>query len=201
MTFEVKYKDVNGDGQISTLDKVPLGFPTTPEINYGFGFSFGYKNWDISMFFEGLARESFWIDQAATAPFISYTYPGESVPSGTILQNALLKVYADSHWSEDNQDLYALWPRLSTKLVNNNAQTNSWFMRNGAFLRLKQMELGYALPERIATRMRISKMRFYLNGSNLFLWSKFNLWDVEMAGNGLDYPVQKVFNVGLQITL
>src|SRR3546814_724174 len=88
---DIKYLDVNQDGEITALDKVPLGYPTVPEINYGFGLSAGYRGVDISVFFQGLARESFWIDAAATAPFASYVYSGESFPSGTILQNQLLK--------------------------------------------------------------------------------------------------------------
>src|SRR5690606_28306615 len=66
---DIKYRDVNNDGQISSLDQVPIGYPTTPEIVYGFGFSAGKGSFDFSAFFQGLARESFWVDPAATAPF------------------------------------------------------------------------------------------------------------------------------------
>lgn len=201
MAGDIKYMDINGDGKVDDLDRIPIGWPTTPEINYGFGFSLGYKNWDLSMFFEGLSRESFWIDQNATAPFLSYAYSGESFPGGTILKNEMLEAYAKSHWSESNQDLYAIWPRLSNKQVDNNAQLSTWFMRNGDFLRLKQLEIGYSLPAGLMDRWKIESLRFYLNGSNLFLWSRFKLWDIEMAGNGLGYPLQKVFNIGAQITL
>lgn len=182
---DIKYRDINNDGVITTLDMVPIGFPTQPEIIYGFGISAGYKNFDISTFFQGLARESFWIDPVATAPFVN--------------NQQLLKVYADSYWSEDNPNIYALWPRLSSIAQPNNTQTNTWFMRNGSFLRLKQVELGYTLPSKIASRAAMSSLRIYANGLNLFTWSKFKLWDVEMAGNGLRYPIQKVFNLGLMI--
>ena len=191
---DIKYRDVNGDGEITTLDMIPLGYPTSPEIVYGFGFSAGYKNFDLSVFFQGLGRESFWIDvgtsEGGTAPF---------VVSGAY-KNQLLDVYAKDHWSEDNQDLYALWPRLSPDLNANNSQRSSWFMRNGAFLRLKNAEIGYTLPEALTRKVHISSTRFYVNGTNLLCWSKFKLWDVEMAGKGLDYPVQRVFNVGLQVS-
>jgi TonB-linked SusC/RagA family outer membrane protein len=186
---DIKYRDVNGDGQISILDQVPIGYPTTPEIVYGFGFSLGYKAFDLSAFFQGLARESFWIDANTTAPFIGNTQ--------------LLKAYADSHWSEENQDIYALWPRLSAESSlghNNNIQRSTWFMQNGAFLRVKQIELGYSVPENILSRIRFSSTRIYLNTSNPFVWSKFKLWDVEMGGAGMGYPIQKVFNLGLQVS-
>jgi TonB-linked SusC/RagA family outer membrane protein len=183
---DIKYTDVNRDGQITPADRVPIGNPTSPEIIYGFGFSAGYKGFDVSIFFQGLANESFWMDAAKTAPFQD--------------QTQLLKVYADSHWSEEHQDMYALWPRLSATLNPNNTQTSTWFMRDGSFLRLKQAEIGYTVPGKWQHKLRINQLRFYVSGTNLLLFSKFKLWDVEMAGNGLGYPIQRVFNIGLNVT-
>ncbi|MDR3247015.1 MAG: TonB-dependent receptor [Prevotellaceae bacterium] len=183
---DIKYTDVNRDGQITSADMVPIGNPTSPEIIYGFGFSGGYKGFDASVFFQGLANESFWIDATATSPFYN--------------QTQLLKVYADSHWSEDNQNMYALWPRLSTTLNANNTQKSTWFMRDGSFLRLKQAEVGYTVPGKWQQHLGVAQLRFYLSGTNLWLLSKFKLWDVEMAGNGLGYPIQRVFNLGINIT-
>ena len=94
MAGDIKYKDINGDGQITETDMVPIGYPTSPEIIYGFGFSAGYKGFDLSCFFQGSARSSFWIDPENTAPFIGN-------------QRTLLKAYADDHWSEENRNLYA----------------------------------------------------------------------------------------------
>jgi TonB-linked SusC/RagA family outer membrane protein len=194
MGGDIKYRDVNGDGQITEADMVPIGFPTIPEIAYGFGLSTGYKNLDVSVFFQGVARESFRIGVRETAPFIDNDGSGS-----TISQNQLLKAYADSHWSEDNRDIYALWPRLSSNIVSNNTQRSTWFLQDGSFLRLKQLEVGYSLPK-LANKLNMSSMRLYLNGTNLFQWSKFKLWDVEMASNGLGYPIQKVYNIGLHVT-
>src|SRR5690606_8897500 len=126
---DIKYLDVNRDGQITAADMVPIGNPTSPEIIYGFGLSVGYKGFDASVFFQGLANESFWIDPAATAPFQNWKESGD--PSPYQNQAQLLQVYADSHWSEDNQNLYALWPRLSSTPVENNNQRSTWFMRDG----------------------------------------------------------------------
>src|SRR5690606_3656077 len=134
---------------------------------YGFGFSAGYKGLDFSAFFQGLANESFWID--VSSPNSTYPFVGDT---------QLLKAYADSHWAEDNQDVYALWPRLSTTLINNNAQTSTWFMRDGTFLRLKQVEVGYSLPAGVQKKLRTSNFRIFVNGSNLLTFSKFKLWDV-----------------------
>ena len=72
-------------------------------------------------------------------------------------------------------------------------------MRDGSFLRLKQLEFGYTLPSKISKKVNIDSMRFYLSGSNLLCFSNFKLWDPEMAGNGLGYPVQRVFNLGVNL--
>jgi hypothetical protein len=113
----------------------------------------------------------------------------------------LLKAYADSHWSEDSRNVYALWPRLSPDINNNNNQTSTWFMRDGSFLRLKQVELGYKLPQSLQQSLHLSNFRIYVNASNLLNFSKFKLWDVEMGGNGLGYPIQRVFNIGLNMSI
>jgi hypothetical protein len=73
-------------------------------------------------------------------------------------------------------------------------------MRDGSFLRLKQAEVGYTVSGNWQKKLRISKCRIYLSGTNLLLFSKFKLWDVEMAGNGLGYPIQRVFNIGLNLS-
>lgn len=192
---DLKYLDVNGDGQITEADKVPIGNPTTPEIVYGFGFSAGYKNLDVSVFFQGLANESFWIN---TAPYSS-TNTGSTIPF--VSDGEVLQAYADSYWSEDNRNINALWPRLSPTVNKNDTQTSTWFMRNGSFLRLKQVEIGYALPKRIQQKLHTSNLRIYVNASNLLSFSKFKLWDVEMGGNGLGYPIQRVFNLGLNMDI
>ena len=192
---DIKYHDINGDDRISGLDRVPLGWPTSPEIVYGFGVSMGYKNFDISMFFQGLAHESFWISPYYTAPFVDID-GSNNVTSN----NQLMKVYADSYWSEEHRDVYALWPRLADHIIWNNTRTSTHFMRNGAFLRLKQAEIGYSLPNRIISKAKIKQVRFYANGTNLLTFTKFKLWDVEMGGNGLAYPIQRVFNGGIQVS-
>jgi TonB-linked SusC/RagA family outer membrane protein len=191
---DIKYTDVNRDGQITPADMVPIGNPTSPELIYGFGFSAGYKGFDVSVFFQGLGNESFWISLVddynkktiSTAPFQNETQ--------------LLKAYADSHWSEEHQDMYALWPRFSATLNPNNTQTSTWFMRNGSFLRLKQAEIGYTVPGKWQQKLHIDQLRFYISGTNLLLFSKFKLWDAEMAGYGLGYPIQRVFNIGINLT-
>ncbi|MGK6352578.1 TonB-dependent receptor [Parapedobacter sp. DT-150] len=199
---DIKYRDINGDGVINTLDQVPIGFPTIPEIVYGFGFSTRYKSVDFSAFFQGSARSSFWIDVNATSPFINYR-SDEEIANGFLagkqLQNQLLKVYADSYWSEENRGLYAVWPRLSSLYNGNSNQRSTWFMRDGAFLRLKSVELGYTFPKVLIERIGVQNLRLYGSATNLFTITGFKYWDVEMAGDGLGYPIQRVMNIGLQL--
>src|SRR5699024_9807383 len=162
----------------------------------------GYKAFDFSVFLEGLARESFFINRESTAPFRRYVYSSESMSDDKIIQNQVLQVYADNHWSENNIDLYALYPRMSWMDGNtNNEVRSSWWMRNGKFMRVKQLEIGYSLPtdKGLLNRAGIKKLRIYLNGINLFTLSEFKLWDIEMGSNGLAYPIQKVYNIGVKL--
>ncbi|RGN40289.1 SusC/RagA family TonB-linked outer membrane protein [Bacteroides oleiciplenus] len=191
---DIKYRDVNGDGQITSADMVPIGYPTNPEINYGFGGTLGYKQFDFSFFFQGSARSSFFIDPTNISPFLSRTISGEAG-----YQNGLLKVVADDHWSEDNRNLYAFFPRLSNTSVENNMQQSTWWLRDGSFLRLKSLEIGYNVPEIALKKVGLSNIRIYLNASNIFVISGFKLWDPEMGGKGLGYPIQRTFNIGINL--
>lgn len=211
---DIKYQDVNGDGIVSTEDMVPIGFPTDPEIIYGFGVSAGFKDFDFSCFFQGSARSSFWINAAATSPFIGNIWRNPATNESLYGENQLLRAYADSYWSEESQDIYALWPRLSSTPNSNNTPgayiddsgnwqwntKNTWFMRNGAFLRLKSLEMGYTLPSKLMQKYHLNNARIYLNGTNLLCFSRFKLWDIEMGGNGLGYPIQKSYNIGVTVS-
>jgi len=192
MPGDIKYKDINNDGVIDINDEVPIGYPTTPEIIYGFGVSSSYKNFDLSFFFQGSARSSFFIDAYRTSPFIDTS-------GSAIGNNALLTAWANDHWSENDRDLYAAWPRLSDQLIDNNNRNSTWWLRDGSFLRLKSLEIGYSIDEEIMGKAKLESARIYLSATNLFTISKFKIWDVEMGGNGLGYPIQKGINLGLNM--
>ncbi|MDP4209250.1 MAG: TonB-dependent receptor [Bacteroidota bacterium] len=193
---DIKYRDLNSDGKIDGKDVTFLGYPSVPEIVYGYGLSTGYKSFDLSAFFQGQAHVSFFMDPSRVSPYIQS--PDAYMNGNT----QLLKAFADSHWSPENQDLYALYPRLGTTgaQIENNRQTSTWWMRSGSFLRLKSLEVGYTLPDKLTKRVHITKCRVYFNGLNLYTWSAFKLWDPELGGNGFAYPIQKVFNLGLNVT-
>ncbi|MCC8410225.1 TonB-dependent receptor [Mucilaginibacter sp. UR6-1] len=197
MGGDIKYRDLNNDGRIDGADQTFIGYPTVPEIVYGFGITSQISNFDFSAFFQGQARVSFFIDPARTSPFIQS--PDSWLPGNT----QLLKAYADNHWSEENQNLYALYPRLGANgaQIENNRQNSTWWMRDGSFLRLKQLEIGYSIPRKYAQSLKLRNARIYFSGLNLLTWSPFKLWDPEIGGNGFNYPIQRVFNLGLNVNL
>ena len=192
MAGDIKYKDINNDGIIDINDEVPIGYPTTPEIIYGFGTSASYRNFDFSFFFQGSARSSFFVDAYNTSPFIDTS-------GSAIGNNALLSAWANDHWSENDRNLYASWPRLSDQLIDNNNRNSTWWLRDGAFLRLKSIEFGYSFTDKLTEKLGFSAGRVYVSGTNLLTFSKFKLWDIEMGGNGLGYPIQQGANLGLNI--
>ncbi len=184
---DIKYVDINNDGVIDKRDIVPIGYPSVPEIIYGFGASTGWKQFDFSFFFQGSGRSSFFVDQKKIAPFVNN-------------ESNALQVIADDYWSEDDPNPYAFWPRMSVAPVKNNEQNSTWWLRDGSFLRLKSVEAGYTIPRRITHKAGMDLVRIYFSGTNLICFSDFKLWDPEMGGDGLQYPTQRIFNMGLQIT-
>lgn len=191
---DIKYRDINGDGFINSFDRVPMGYSSNPEIQYGFGGSYGYKKFDVSLFFQGSSRYSFFLDAAKMAPFVEVSSGGKKG------NRAMLNFIAESVWTETDRDIYAKWPRLSPDVGsaaignNNNFVNSNYWLRSIGYMRLKSFELGYTIPE-----FRGVKTRVYASGTNLMTFSNFKLWDPEMSGNGLAYPLQRVFNVGLQL--
>jgi TonB-linked SusC/RagA family outer membrane protein len=198
MGGDIKYLDLNRDGVINDDDRVAIGHPTTPEVNYGFGLSSGYKGLDVSFFFSGVDRTSFFINPTTAnsdnskgiAPFGSIGAP-----------NNVLQAWADNYWSEDNKNVYATWPRLSINPMANNTVQSTYWLRNGSLFRLKQVELGYSLNKEFLQRYKFKSLRIYASATNLLRWSSFKLWDPEMGGNAMNYPLQKVFNIGINANL
>jgi TonB-linked SusC/RagA family outer membrane protein len=190
---DIKYKDMNGDEVINELDLAPIGYPSVPEINYGFGLSAGYRGFDASFFFSGSARSSFFTSASDMAPFVQRT------ADSRILEGGLTQYIADSHWTEQSQDPYAHWPRLSNTHITNNEVASTWFQHDNSYLRLKSAELGYSLPHKTVQKLRLSTLRIYFSGTNLALISNFKLWDIELGSNGMNYPLQRVVNVGLNV--
>jgi len=194
---DIKYRDLNGDGIIDSRDETYLGYPSVPEIVYGYGVSTQYKNFDLSAFFQGQAMVSFMINPSDVSPFVQCT---DAYVYGN---TQLLQQFADDHWSPGNQNLYALYPRfgINRDEIENNLQPSTYWLRSGAFMRLKSVEFGYTLPKTVSKKLGLRSLRVYFNGLNLYTWSSFKLWDPELGSNGFNYPIQKVFNLGVNVSL
>jgi len=207
---DIKYRDVNQDGIINSADMVPIGLPNSPQINYGFGLTINYKNFDLGLRFTGQARASLYMYPDQISPFIrDFTVQGGSNLVGAPAQ--ILKAFADDHWSEDNQNMYALYPRLGTlpSEIANNTQSSTWWLRSGSLLRLKFAELGYSLPQRWLRKGNFRGARIYFSGTNLVRFSSFKLWEPELSINtsgnrpysAFNYPLLRAYNLGINIQL
>ncbi len=194
MAGDIKYKDINGDGIINDNDRIAMGYPTVPEIQYGFGMSAGYKSFDFSFFFQGNKNVSFFINATDESNINTGAY---GIAPFANRRNAL-SIIADDYWSETNPNVHAFWPRLSTEPVNNNTRQSSWWLRDGSFMRLKKLELGYS-PKTLKSYGINPGSRIYINTENLFVLSPFKMWDPEVGRNGLGYPPNRRFNVGIQL--
>lgn len=191
MAGDIKYKDVNGDGVVNSNDRVPMGYPTKPEIQVGFGLSGGYKKFDLSFFFQGNARVSMFIN-----PGVGGGDDGAEGIAPLVSNRNAMPFIANDYWSETNPNPYAFWPRLSTTTINNNLQQSSWWLRDVSFLRLKSVELGYNFP---VEKLKLQNCRLYMTCENLFVLSGFKLWDPEMGRKGIGYPPNRRFNFGVKL--
>jgi len=192
MPGDIKYKDINGDGIVDDNDIVAVGSTTKPNLVYGFGVSGSWEGFDLNLHFQGVGKSSFFIDGYTVYPFRSSDWG-----------NILTDVVDSNRWIlNKNEDTHAKYPRLSYGGNTNNYRSSSYWLRNGSYLRLKNIELGYTIPKPLAIKMHISSMRFYLMGTNVLTFSKFKLWDPELGStNGQQYPLSKTYTVGMTINL
>lgn len=179
---DIKYRDINGDGIISTDDQCMISkYNKTPRIQYGFGATVNYKKFDFGVFFNGSAQRTIMIN--GMDPF--------EMGIGVGNKN-VTRYIADNYFSESKMNFDAAYPRLgllTTDIANNKVASTYW-MRDGSFIRLKNLEIGYRIPYG----------RIYVSGANLLTFSPFDLWDPELDGWN-SYPLQRTINVGFQLNL
>ena len=192
---DIKYQDINGDGVINSQDQIAIGYTNLPEIMYGFGATAQWKNWDFNVFFQGAARTSFFLSGSSVKSLFS---------SGNLERSAVNENIYNNVWMSTNtpeQNANVLYPRLSNSSggagASNNTQTSTWWQRNGSFIRLKNMEIGYTLPKSLTSKTFIKSFRFYVSGSNLLTFAPFDMWDPEKGGGeGSGYPLNRVITIG-----
>ncbi len=177
---DIKYRDINGDGKITSLDEVMISdYGPMPRLQYGFGASFNWKHIDFSVFFNGSAK---------TRMAIQGMQPFHSNENGN---RTVMQWIADNYWSESNPNPNATYPRLGLSAADdaNNVPTSSYWVRNFSYLRWKTLEAGYSFRH----------CRVFFSSDNLAVFSPFKLWDPEIWWNS--YPLQRTFNIGVQVKI
>lgn len=198
---DIKYKDVNGDGVVNGGDVCAIGATSTPNLIYGLGTSVQWKNFDFNLHFQGAGKSTFLIYGKCVYAFSENQW-------GNIFKGMLDDRWVDAETATQlgiaaNEDANASYPRLSYGGNANNYQASTYWLRDGRYLRLKNLDFGYTLPKTLVNQMHINNLRFYVSGTNLLLLSKkFDTWDPEsLQPRGEDYPITKAVTVGLQINL
>ena len=192
---DIKYQDVNGDGIVDEQDAVAIGYTNLPEITYGFGATAQWKGWDFNLFFQGVARTSFFLSGSS----IRSPFSTGNMERAAINEDVYGNVWMSTNTAEQNAGV--TYPRLSAGSggagSTNNNRASTWWLRDGSFLRLKSMEIGYSLPQHILQKSFIKSLRFYISGNNLLCFSPFKLWDPEKGtSDGSGYPLNRTFSIG-----
>jgi len=182
---DIKFKDMNGDGKIDSYDMVPIGYGSIPEMVYGVGFSFSYKNFSLSGLFQGVGNVDILLSGEGLQPF------QQGLSRGNVLSNI------NDRWSEQNPNPHAFYPRLTPGTLNDNYENSTWWLKNGKYLRLKSLTVNYNLSKEVVKRMGLKNGYFFLEGINLLTLSPFKIYDVELGnGRGAAYPNIKTYAIG-----
>ncbi|RYY53375.1 MAG: TonB-dependent receptor [Chitinophagaceae bacterium] len=191
---DIKYVDINKDGAINAGagrlndygDLVKLG-NSSPRYTYGFDFGFSFKGFDFSAMFQGVGQRKLFIDPATIYPYVSSWL----VPMD----------YNRDYWKPDNQD--ARFPRMFIGGAQNTVRSSHWIM-NGAYLRMKNVQLGYNLPVKLISKAKLTNAKIYFSGQDL--WEVSNMWlkdafDPETPDNSSwQYPFFRTVSFGLNLT-
>lgn len=184
---DIKYKDLNGDNIINSLDKGFIPGSPTPTTTLGLSLGYHYKNLDASIFFQSGLGGSIMTIGSGIFPFDRFA--------------GVLADVKDNHWVASNPDGHYDYPRMSSQVNTNNQEPSTFWVRSGNYLRLKTFELGYSFPKSWLKTIGIDNARIFVNGINLFTWDKLKIFDPEIADGGTGtYPQQKVINAGLNFS-
>lgn len=179
---DIKYKDQNGDGVVNSSDRVVIG-GTIPRFTFGASLYGEYKGFDLNILLQGVGKAD------------GYIY-GQGIQ--TFIMGGTVQEQHKDYWTPENRD--AKFPRLAFN-ESNNEQNSSFWMKNAAYVRMKNIQLGYTLPRKVLQKTPISNLRFYFSGDNLLTFDSFwKGFDVEApVGNGGYYPQMKTVSFGVDI--
>ena len=180
---DFKYKDQNGDNLINELDNVPIGYNTSyPEVYYSFNLGFNYKGFGIDAVFQGTAHQSVYLN----TPSVFWPLSG----------NKTISAFSDNHWTPTTSNSAKL-PRLTTLNNDNNFRSNSTWIENGSYLKLRTAEVYYELPKKSIEKFKLNKARIFVRGMDLFSIDKVKVMDPEEIGTG--YPTLRTFYLGVNV--
>ncbi|MBQ8127513.1 MAG: TonB-dependent receptor [Prevotella sp.] len=198
---DIKYKDVNGDGIIDGGDECAIGATDRPNLIYGLGLSVAWKGFDFNLHFQGAGKSTF-------MTYGKNVYAFSEGQWGNVFKGLLENRWVDSETAsmlgiQPNEDVNADYPRLSYGGNGNNFRNSTFWLRDGRYLRLKNLDIGYTLPKQLVNKIHFQNIRFYVSASNLFfLHKKFSIWDPEsLQPRGEDYPITKAVTLGMQVNL
>jgi hypothetical protein len=182
---DIRYADLSGpngtpDGKIDSYDERPIGKPQTPAIIYGINVSASWKGFDLSVLMQGSGMSSFNVYGFMTVAHFNNN------------SNSSYEYY-DNRWTPDNQN--SKYPRAYSAPTNNNGQTSDFWLVNSSYLRLKTASLGYTVPAKLTSRVKMKNLRIYVTGQNLLTFGKLKFTDPETTGEQ-GYPIQKTILVG-----
>jgi TonB-linked SusC/RagA family outer membrane protein len=179
---DMKYKDWNGDGKIDPNDAVRNDFTQLPLFQGGFNIGATYKNFDLTILFQGAAGA------------MQYISAGEMGNIG----NYLTDIY-ENRWTVENPS--SVHPRIANRNDQYFSANNTYWLRNSDYIRLKNFEIGYNIPETLLSKIGLKNCRVYTNGLNMFTWDKLKIFDPETVNStGQYYPQSKIMNLGLTAT-
>lgn len=185
---DVKYRDLNDDGSVDYRDKTDIGYPLYPLLTGGLNLGFSYKGFDLSMTWSGAAKTSRMLEQIYREPF------------GEMNNQSLLTYLVDNAWTPEKGD-NAKAPRISFENKKHNYQSSDLWLRDASYIRLKNLEVGYTLPNVVMKRLHVNQFRIYLSGYNLLTFDKLDVLDPEMTNTlNLMYPLIKVVNLGVKLS-
>ena len=191
---DIKFKDLNNDGVINALDRTIIGKPL-PDFGYGLNIDLFYKNFDVTIFFQGLQNLNVYNDLMANIGVATDRYGKD--------ENKLVDVL--DYWTPENRS--NTMTRAYPVDENFNSNISTWFLEDASFLRIKTLQIGYTLPSSVMNRIGVDRLRIFVNANNLYTFTKYRGYDPEIGdtdplNQGIDlgyYPVPRTFMIGLQL--
>lgn len=183
----IRYKDLDGNGTVDSRDRTWI-FNPTPDFSYGLNFNFGFKGFDLSMFFQGVGNQQINVfDVKSQTDFWNINETGSN--KGVRLLNA---------WSPTNTG--SSIPALTLRNDNDERRFSTYYVENGAYMKLRNLQLGYDIPKRLSSRVMISNLNLYVSGQNLFTLKSKSFTGVDPEAAGFGYPIPTMFTSGIRAT-